>query len=167
MINVKSLKLGFFTTLEFADSDTAYDCLKELMEFIDENVISKTDFVIICSMFELHKELPPVAKVLYDNGFILPENEIVPSYSHNAVWKYEQPNKPSKILKYSDKYNETPDHQSDSYHKNAEYAVGDLVAKYEYSVLMRDYGKTRKNHKLCTITIKGKVVLEHSQDYEP
>ncbi len=166
MINVKSIKLGFFTTLEFADSDTAYACLKKLMEFRDENVIGKTDFAIICSMFELHKELPPVAKVLYDNGFILPENEIVPSYSHNAVWKHEQHNEPSKILKYSDKYNETPDHQSDSYYKNAEYAVGDLVAKYEYSVLMRDYGEIKKHHKLCTLTIKGKSILEHRQDYE-
>jgi hypothetical protein len=42
------------------------------MEFREKNVIGKTDFDIICSMFELHKKLPPVAKVLYD-GFTLPE----------------------------------------------------------------------------------------------
>jgi hypothetical protein len=117
-------------------------------------------------MFELHKELPPVAKVLYDNGFILPENEIVPGYSHTAVWKYEQQSKPSKTLNYSDKYHETLNHQSDSYYKNVEYMVGDLVAKYEYSVLMPDYGKIKKNHKLCPIAIKGKVILENREDYE-
>ena len=124
MFNVKSIKLGFFTTLEFADSDAAYDCVKRLIEFRDENVIGKTDFAIICSMFELHKELPPVAKVLYDNGFILPENEIVAGISHNAAWKRERQNEQSKILEYSDKYNETAHQQSDSYYKNAEYAVG-------------------------------------------
>ena len=161
---MKSIKLGYFTTLEFEDSDTDYDCLKKLMEFREKKVISKTDFDIICSMFELHKELPPVAKVLYDNGFVLPENEIVVGYSHNAVWKYQQRNKPSKILKYSDKYHETLHHQSDRYYKNAEYTVGDLVAKYEYRVLMHDYGKIKKNHKLCTIAIKGKVILEHTKD---
>ena len=164
---MKSIKLGFFTTLEFEDSDIDYDCMKKLMEFRDENVISKTDFDIICSMFELHKKLPPVAKVLYDNGFILPENEIVADCSHSAIWKYEQQNKP-KMLKYSDKYNETMNHQSDRYYKNAEYTVGDLVAKYEYRVLMHDYAraKIKKNHKLCTIAIKDKTILEHREDYE-
>jgi len=163
---VKSIKLGFFTTLEFEDSDTAYDCMKKLMEFRDENVIGKTDFAIICSMFELHKGLPQVAKVLYDNGFILPENEIVPNYSHNAVWKYKQQNKPAKILKYSDKYHATMSHRSDRYYKEAEYTVGDLIAKYEYRVLMHDQGKIKKNHQLCTIAIKDKVILEYSKDYE-
>ena len=163
---MKSIKLGFFTKLEFEDSDTAYDCMKKLMEFRDENVIGKTDFDIICSMFELHKELPPVAKVLYDNGFILPVNEIVPGYSNNAVWKYEQQNKPLKMLKYSDKYHETMNHRSDRYYKNAEYTVGDLVAKYEYSVLMYNYGKIKKHHTLCTIAIKDKVILEHEEHYE-
>ena len=165
MVNVKSIKLGFFTTLEFEDSDTDYDCMKKLMEFRDENIISKTDFDIICSMFELHKKLPPVAKVLYDNGFILPENEVVAGCSHIAVWKYEQQNKP-KMLKYSDKYHETMNHQSDRYYKNAEYTVGDLVAKYEYRVFMHDYGKIKNNHKLCTIAIKDKIILEHTEDYE-
>jgi hypothetical protein len=163
---VKSIKLSFFTTLEFEDSDPDYECMKKLMAFRDENVIGKTDFAIICSMFELHKKLPPVAKVLYDKGFILPENEIVLGYSHNAVWKYERQNEPPKMLTYSDKYHETPNHQSDRYYKNAEYTVGDLVAKYEYSVLMQGYGKTKKHHKLCTITIKGKVILENREDYE-
>jgi hypothetical protein len=163
---VKSIKLGYFTTLEFEDSDTDYNCLKKLMEFREKKVISKTDFDIMCSMFELHKELPPVAKVLYDNGFILLENEIVVGYSHNAVWKYQQQNNPSKILKYSDNYHETLHHQSDRYHNTTEYTVGDLVAKYEYIVLMPDYGKIRKNHKLCTIAIKDKVILEHTKDYE-
>ena len=164
---MKSIKLGFFTKLEFEDSDTAYDCMIKLMKFRDENIIGKTDFDIIGSMFELHKELPPVAKVLYDNGYVLPENEIVPGYSHTAVWKYEQQNKPPKMLKYSDKYHETMHHQSDSYYKNAEYTAGDLVAKYEYSVLMQDYGKIKKNHKLCTIAIKGEVILEHREAYDP
>ena len=163
---MKSIKLGFFTTLEFEDSDIDYDCMKKLMEFRDENVISKTDFDIICSMFELHKKLPPVAKVLYDNGFILPENEVVPSYSHNAVWKCERQNKQSKTLTYSDKYHETLNHQSDSYYKKSEYTVGDLVAKYEYRVFMHDYGKIKNNHKLCTIAIKDKTILEHREDYE-
>jgi len=104
---VKSIKLGFFTTLEFEASDTDYECMKKLIEFRDENVIGKTDFDVISSMFELNKKLPPVAKVLYDKGFILPENEIVPGISHSAVWKYEQQNKPPKTLKYSDKYHET------------------------------------------------------------
>ena len=162
---MKSIKLGFFTTLEFEDSDIDYDCMKKLMEFRDENVISKTDFDIICSMFELHKGLPPVAKVLYDNGFILPENEIVAGCSHNAVWKYQQQSKP-KMLKYSDKYHETVNHQSDRYYKSAEYTVGDLAATYEYRVLMYDYGKTKKTHKLCTIAIKDKVVLEHTENSE-
>jgi hypothetical protein len=163
---VKSIKLGFFTTLEFEDSDTDCQCIKKLIEFRDENIIGKTDFDIICSMFELHKKLPPVAKVLYDNGFTLPENEIVPGISHSSVWKYEQQNKQPKTLKYSDKYHETLNHQSDSYHKNAEYLIGDLVAKYEYSILMSDYGKIKKNHKLGTITIKGKIILENRKDYE-
>jgi hypothetical protein len=130
---VKSIKLDFFTTLEFEDSDPNYACMKKLMAFRDENVIGKTDFAIMCSMFELHEKLPPVAKVLYDKGFILPENEIVSGYSHNAVWKHERQNEPPKMLTYSDKYHETPNHQSDRYYKNAEYTVGDLVAKYEYS----------------------------------
>jgi hypothetical protein len=108
---VKSVKLGFFTTLEFEDSDSDYERLKKLMEFRDEKVIGKTDFDIICSLFELHKELPPVAKVLYDNGFTLPENEIVPDISHTAVWKHEQQNKPARTLKYSDKYHETANRQ--------------------------------------------------------
>ena len=165
---MKSIKLGYFKTLEFEDSDTDYNCLKKLLEIREKRVISKTDFDIICSMFQLHKELPPVAKVLYDNAFILPENEIVVGYSHNAVWKYQRAraNKPSKTLKYSDKYHETMHHQSDRYNKTAEYTVGDLVAKYEYIVLMPDYGKTRKNHKLCTIAIKDKVILEYTKDYE-
>ena len=166
MISVKSIKLSFFTTLEFEDSDPDYACMKKLMTFRDENIISKTDFAIICSMFELHKKLPPVAKVLYDNGFILPENEIVHGYSHDAVWKYERQNEPSKMVTYSDKYHETPKHQSDRYYKNAKYTVGDLVAKYEYSVLMQDYGKIKKHHKLCTVAIKGKVLLENREDYE-
>ena len=162
---MKSIKLGFFTTLEFEDSDADYCCMKKLMELRDENIVSKTDFDILCSMFELHKELPPVAKVLYDNGFILPENEVVAGCSQNAVWKYEQQNKP-KMLKYSDKYHETMNHQSDSYYKNAEYTVGDLVATYEYRVLMHDYGKIKKKHKRCTIAIKDKIILEHREDYE-
>jgi hypothetical protein len=112
---VKSIKLGFFTTLEFEDSDTGYDCMKKLMEFREKKVIGKTDFDIICSMFELHKKLPPVAKVLYDNGFTLPENEVVLGCSQNAVWKYEQQNKPSKVMKYSDKYHETLNRRSDRY----------------------------------------------------
>ena len=123
---MKSIKLGFFTILEFEGSGSDYDCLKKLMEFRDENIIDKTDFDIVCSMFELHKKLLPVAKVLYDNGFILPENEVVPSYSHNAVWKCERQNKQSKTLTYSDKYHETLNHQSDSYYKKSEYTVGDL-----------------------------------------
>jgi hypothetical protein len=163
---VKLTKLSFFTTLEFEDSDPDYACMKKLMEFRDENVIGKTDFAIICSMFELHEKLPPVAKVLYDNGFILPENEIVPDYSHNAVWKHERQNEPSRMLTYSDKYHETTNHQSDRYFKNAEYTVEDLVAKYEYRVLMQDYGKTKKHHKLCTVATKGKVILESREDYE-
>jgi hypothetical protein len=163
---LKSIKLGFFTTLEFEDSDPDYACMRKLMAFRDEKVIGKTDFDIICSMFELHEKLPPVAKVLYDNGFILPENEIVPDYSHYALWKYERQNEPPKTLTYSDKYHETPNHQSDSYYKNAEYTVGDLVAKCEYSVLMSDYGKIKKNHKLCTVAVKGKVILENRADYE-
>ncbi len=164
---MKSIKLGFFTTLEFEDSDADYDCMIKLMELRDKNVIGKTDFNIICSMFELHKDLPPVAKVLYDSGFTLPENEIVPNYSHNAVWKHQQQqNKPSKTLKYSDKYCETVDHQSDRYYRNTEYTTGDLAAKYDYSVLMHDYGKIKKNHKLCIITIKDKVLLEHETDTE-
>lgn len=162
---MKLIKLGFFKTLEFEDSDTNYECMKKLMEYRDENTIDKTDFNIICSMFELHQDLPPVAKVLYDNGFTLPENKVVHSYSHNAVWNYEHQDKPKSLI-YSDKYHETMNHQSDSYYKNAEYKVGDLVAKCEYSVLMRDYGKIKKNHKLCTITIKDKVILEHAEDYE-
>jgi hypothetical protein len=163
---VKSIKFSFFTTLEFEDSDPDYACMKKLMGFRDENVIGKTDFAIICSMFELHEKLPPVAKVLYDNGFILPENEMVPGYSHDALWRYERQNEPSKVFKYSDKYHETLNHQSDRYYKNAEYAVGDLVAKCGYSVLMSDYGKTKKNHKLCTVAMKGKVILECGEDYE-
>ena len=163
---MKSIKLGFFTTLEFEDSDPDYVCMRKLMAFRDQKIIGKTDFDIICSMFELHEKLPPVAKVLYDNGFILPENKIVPDYSHDAVWKYEQQNDPSKMLKYSDKYHETANHQSDSYYKNAEYTVGDLVAKYEYSVLMSDYGKIKKYHKICTVTSKHKVILENRKDYE-
>ena len=166
MINVRSIKLGFFTTLEFEDSDTNYDCMKKLIELRDENIIDKTDFDIICSMFELHKKLPPVAKVLYDNAFVLPENEIVPNYSHNAVWKHEQQNKPPKTLKYSDKYHETLSHQSDRYYKNAEYRVGELVAKYEYGVIMHNYEKIKKNHKLCTIATKNRVVLEYKDNYE-
>ena len=162
---MKSIKLSVFKTLEFEDSDAAYDCMKKLMTFRDEAVIGKTDFDVICSMFELHEKLSPVAKVLYNNGFILPENEIVAGISHNAVWKREQQNEPSKILEYSDKYDETAHHQSDSYYKNAEYAVGDLVARYVSSVLMCDYGKNKKNHKLCTIAIKDKVILEHREDY--
>ena len=163
---MKSIRLGFFSTLEFEASDADYECMKKLMEFRNENVIGETDFDVICSMFELHRKLPPVAKVLYDNGFTLPENEIVPGISHRAVWKYEQQNKPSKTLKYSDKYHETLNHQSDSYHKNNEYTVGDLVAKYEYTILMSNYSKIKKNHKLCTITIKGKVILEKRKEYE-
>lgn len=163
---MKSVKLGFFTTLEFEDSDTCYECMKKLMEFRDEQVIGKTDFDIICSLFELHEKLPPVAKVLYDNGFILPENEIVPNISHTAVWKCEQTSEQPKTLKYSDKYHATTNHQSDRYYKNAEYTVGDLVAKHEYSVLMHDYGKTKKTRKLCTITVKDKVILEHKDDHE-
>jgi len=31
---------------------------------------------------------------------------------------------------------------------------------------MSDYGKIKKNHKLCIITIKGKVILENRKDYE-
>jgi len=162
---VKSIKLGFFTTLEFEDSDAGYDCLEKITKFREKNVIDKTDFDIICSMFELHKKLPPVAKVLYDNGFTLPENEVIPSCSQNAAWKYEQQNKPSKVLKYSDKYHETLNHRADSYCKNAVYTVGDLVAKYEYKVSMHDYGKIKKNHKLCIIAIKDKVILEHIEDY--
>ena len=163
---MKSVKLSFFTTLEFEDSDPDYECLSKLMAFRDANVIAKADFDILCSMFELHEKLPPVAKVLYDNGFVLPENEIVQGVSHKAVWKYEQQNEPVKTLKYSDKYQETPNHESDSYYKNSEYAVGDLVAKYEYAVLMSNYGKIKKNHKLCTITIKDKLVLENRKEYE-
>jgi len=163
---VKSIKFGFFTTLKFEDSDPDYVCMRRLMEFRDEKVIGKTDFDVICSMFELHEKLPPVAKVLYDDGFILPENKIVPDYSHDAVWKYERQNEPLKVLKYSDKYHETPNHKSDSYYKTAEYTVGNLVAKYEYSVLMQDYGKTKKNHKLCTVAVKGKGILENREDYE-
>jgi hypothetical protein len=72
------------------------------------------------------KKLPPVAKVLYDNGFILAENEIVPSYSHNAVWKCERQNEQPKTLTYSDKYRKTLNVQSDSYYKKSEYTVGDL-----------------------------------------
>lgn len=162
---MKSVKLGFFLTLKFEDSDPDYECLRKLMEFRDENVIGKADFDILCSMFELHEKLPPVAKVLYDNGFVLPENEIVPGISHTAVSKREQPNAPVKTLKYSDKYQETPNHKSDSYYKNAEYAAGDFVAKYEYTVLMSDYGKIKKHHKLCTVTIKDKVILENRKDY--
>lgn len=82
---MKLIKLGFFKTLEFEDSDTNYECMKKLMEYRDENTIDKTDFNIICSMFELHQDLPPVAKVLYDNGFTLPENEVIPSCSQNAA----------------------------------------------------------------------------------
>ena len=163
---MKSVKLSFFTTLEFEDSDPDYECLSKLMAFRDANVIAKADFDILCSMFELHEKLPPVAKVLYDNGFVLPENEIVQDISHNALWKYEQPNSPVKTLKYSDKYHETPNRESDSYYKNTEYVVGDLVAKYEYAVLMSNYGKIKKNHKLCTITIKDKLVLENRKEYE-
>ena len=166
MINLKSVKLGFFMTLEFGDSDPDYECMKNLMEFRDESVIDKVDFDILCSMFELHEKLPPVAKMLYDNGFILPENDLVPDISHNAVWKYEQQNAQVKTLNYSDKYHETPNHKSDSYYKNAEYAVGDLLAKYEYTVLMSDFGKIKNNHKLCTITIKDKVIFENRKDYE-
>jgi hypothetical protein len=162
---VKSIKLGFFTTLEFEDSDTGYDCMKKLMEFREKKVIGKTDFDIICSMFELHKKLPPVAKVLYDKGFTLPENEVVLGCSQNAIWKYEQQSKPSKVLKYSDKYHETLNHRSDHYYKNAEYTVGDLVAKYEYEVSLQDYGKNKKNHKLCIIAIDDEVILEHRKDY--
>jgi hypothetical protein len=164
---VKSVKLGFFMTLEFEDSDPDYECLRKLMVFRGENVVGKADFDILCSMFELHEKLLPVAKVLYDNGFVLPENEIVQGISHDALWKYEQqPNAPVKTLKYSDKYHETPNHESDSYYKNSEYVVGDLVAKYEYAVLMSDYGKIKKTHKLCTITIKDKLVLENRKEYE-
>ena len=162
---MKSVKLSFFTTLEFEDSDPDYECLRKLMKFRDENVIGKADFDILCSMFELHEKLPPVAKVLYDNGFVLPENEIVQGISHDVVWTYEQQSSPVKTLKYSDKYHETPNHESDSYYKNTEYAAGDLVAKYEYAVLMSDYGKIKKHHKLCTVTIKDKLVLENRKDY--
>ena len=144
MVSVKSVKFGFFLTLEFEDSDPDYECLRKLIEVRDENVIGKASFDILCSMFELHEKLPPVAKVLYDNGFLLPENEIVPGISHDALWRYEQPNSPVQTLKYSDKYDETSNYQSDSFYKNAEYTVGDLVAKYEYAVLMSDYGKIQK-----------------------
>ena len=107
---MKSIKLGFFITLEFEDSNIGYNCVKKLMKFREKNVIGKTDFNIICSMFELHKKLPPVAKVLYDNEFTLPENEVVLGCSQNAVWKYEQQSKQLKVLKYSDKYHETLNH---------------------------------------------------------
>ena len=117
---MKSVKLGFFMTLEFEDSDPDYECLRKLMVFRGENVVGKVDFDILCSMFALHEKLPPVAKVLYDNGFVLPENEIVQGISHKAVWKYEQQNEPVKTLKYSDKYQETPKHETDSYCKNSE-----------------------------------------------
>jgi hypothetical protein len=159
---MKSIKLGFFTVLEFEESNTNYDCIRQIMQAKDRQIIGQTDFDIICSMFELHKKLPPVAKVLYDNGFVLPKNEIVPGYSHDAVWKYEQQNEPLKIFKYSDKYNETKDHQSDSYYKLSEYRVGDLLAKCECSILMSNYGKNKKNQKNCTITANNKFILEHT-----
>ena len=76
---MKSIKLGFFTVLEFEESNTNYDCIRQIMQAKDRQIIGQTDFDIICSMFELHKKLPPVAKVLYDNGFVLPKTKLCPA----------------------------------------------------------------------------------------
>ncbi len=161
---MKTIKLGRFRILEFEDSDPDYECLQKLLQLKDENKLNKTDFDVIASMFELHKKLPPAAKILYDNGFLLPKNQIEPGISHDTVWVHKQENEPTKTLKYKDRYVPTEEHQSDSYYKNSEYTREDLKAEYTYSVLMSDYGKTKKTEKHCIIKIKQETILEHTKN---
>ncbi len=161
---MNTIKLGRFRILEFKDSDPDYECLHKLLQLKDENKLNKTDLDVIASMFELHKNLPPAAKILYDNGFLLPKNQIEPGISHDAVWVHKQENEPTKTLKYKDRYVPTEAHQSDSYYKNSEYTTEDLTAEYTYRVLMSDYGKKKKTEKHCIIKVKQEIILEHTKN---
>ncbi len=161
---MKTIKLSRFKILEFEDSDPDYECIQKLLQLKEENKLNKTDFDVIASMFELHKNLPPAAKILYDNGFLLPKNQIEPGISHEAVWVYKQENEPTKTIKYKDRYVPTEAHQSDSYTKNSEYTTEDLTAEYTYKVLMSDYGKTKKTEKHCIIKVKQETILEYTKN---
>ena len=73
---------------EFKDGDPDYDCFSKLIHLETKEELEDMDVDIISSMFELHKDLPPLPEVLFDNGFILPKNERRIG-DVDAIWEYE------------------------------------------------------------------------------
>ncbi len=162
---MKSITLGYMNTLEFEDNDKQYDLICQLDNLKKEKRITEKDFDIIASMMRLHQKLPDLKHVLFEQGFILPTNEIGLD-SHSAKWVYERKGEPTRMVIYQQKSFETMWNRSDSYSSMTEYNAGNVKAIEEYYNNESDYGRFKDHGRTCIVKIDDNVVIDGSQKYE-
>lgn len=150
---------------EFKEGDPDYDCFGKLIDLETEKEIEEMDVDIISSMFELHKDLPPLPEVLFDSGFILPKNERKIGHV-DAIWQYESDEKGDRTAKYSRESWDTMWNRSDHYHIDVEYNVkDDLTATYVYRMCEQDYGRRKTHEKRCSVIKNGNTIIEYTKSF--
>ena len=161
---MKTVYGKFSIPYEFEDSDRSYDSFNQLVIMKGKEQIKENDFDIIASMFDLHKKLPALETVLFNQGFILPENKKVIGTSQEAIWIYEKEGELRRVVKYSHESFETMWNRSDSFSFDIEYEAGNLIAKYEFRHSESNYGKNKERYKYYSVKIENNLVLEYKTE---
>ena len=162
---MKTIRQGF-EDFEFKDNDPDFACFKQLIELEEKGILTKMDFDVISSMFELHRKLRSLSEILLKNGFTPRKNKRSPSATRtDAIWKYEKKGEETRTLKYEERTWETMWNRSDHYHIDIQYNVKDLTVTYQFKMCETDYGRRQEHEKHCSIKKNDKIILEHEKDY--